>query len=81
MPSVVLDANVPIGLVHGDVFDLLRDLYAPVYVSPAVVHEVVVQGHGRTGAGELQQALGQWITEVSPAAHRVQRFSPPLPRP
>jgi hypothetical protein len=66
-----LDANTVIGLAKGDVFGLLTSLYASLYVSPGVIDEVIVRGQGRSGAVELAQALGTWITEVAPDPHRV----------
>ena len=74
----MLNANVSIGLAHGAVFSFLRHLFDPIYVPAAVVQEVVVQGHGRPGAAELQGALGIWITEVTPSPQAVGAFSPPL---
>jgi uncharacterized protein len=66
MPSAVSDANVVIGLAKGEVFPHLAALYSPIYVPPAVRHEVIDQGQGRPGEAELAQALGSWIVEVAP---------------
>jgi predicted nucleic acid-binding protein len=75
MPTGVLDANVVIGLAKGGVFPLLPSLYAPLFVPPAVVQEVVVQGQGRPGAAELAQAVaGGWVTEVHPNPQTFQQF-------
>jgi hypothetical protein len=60
MPSGVLDANMVIGLAKGGVFNLLASLYAPLFVPPAVIQEITVQGQGRAGVTELQQALGRF---------------------
>src|SRR5690349_9410219 len=62
----VLDATVIIGLAKGGVFHHLAALYRPLYVPRAVAAEVIGHGQGRTGAAELAQALGVWITEVVP---------------
>jgi predicted nucleic acid-binding protein len=70
----VLDANSIIGLAKGDVFDLLPSLYAQLYVPPAVTEEVVGGGQGLAGEPELTQALGRWITEVTPDPLRVQQL-------
>jgi uncharacterized protein len=63
MLSGVADSNTVIGLAKGGVFGLLAQVFAPLYVPPAVMYEVVVQGHGRPGAAELAQAAGRWVTE------------------
>src|SRR5262249_6987125 len=63
--TAVLDANAIIGLVKGDVFDLLRSLYGSVYVPAAVKEEIVTHGQGRPGTDELRLALAAWITEVA----------------
>ena len=74
MLTGVLDSNGIIGLAKGGVFALLTSLYATLYVPPAVVQEVMVQGQGRPGAAELAQALGAWITQAAPDPVIVQQF-------
>lgn len=74
----VLDAEMIIGLVKGEVFDLLPQLYRTVFVPPRVNGEIIVQGAGRPGADELAQALGVWITAVTPAPHQIQPFAATL---
>src|SRR5213593_2878160 len=64
--TAILDAMVVIGLAKGGVFDQLSSVYSPLYVPRAVREEVIQHGQGRTGASELTQALGSWITEVVP---------------
>jgi len=78
MPSSVLDANGAIGLSKGGVFHLLASLYDAVYVSPSVVNEVIRQGQGLQGASELSQALGVWVTQVTPDPALIQQLSPAL---
>lgn len=71
----VLDANPIIGLSLGGVFDRLASLYAALYIPPAVVQEVTMQGQGLPGAAQLQRALGSWVTEVAPDPQQVQQFA------
>jgi predicted nucleic acid-binding protein len=78
MPSSVVDANGAIGLSKGGVFHLLASLYDAVYVSPGVVSEVIAQGQGLSGSSELSQALGVWVTEVTPDPTLVPHLSPSL---
>jgi predicted nucleic acid-binding protein len=73
--SGILDANGAIGLSKGQVFDLLRSVYAPLYVPPSVREEVVDQGQGLAGAQELAQALGHWIAEMAPSHQALQEFA------
>jgi len=60
----ILDANMVIGLVKGDVFGLLRSLYTPLYIPSRVKQEILI-GQGRPGEEELAHALGVWITEIA----------------
>jgi predicted nucleic acid-binding protein len=66
--AAVTDSTSIIGLSKGGVFNLLASLYDPLYVPRAVRREIIDRGRGRAGSTELQQALGQWITEVVPTA-------------
>jgi predicted nucleic acid-binding protein len=77
-PTGVLDANTLIGLAKGGVFGLLSTLYAALYLSPAIIEEVIGQGPGLAGGQDLAGALGVWITEVLPAAQTMQQPSPLL---
>jgi len=73
----VLDAAVIIALSKGDVFGLLRSLYTALYIPTAVRREILT-GQGRAGEMELSQALGVWITEVTPDPSALTPFSPTL---
>jgi hypothetical protein len=77
--SAVFDANGVIAPAKGGVFDLLAQIFSPLYVPPAVVEEVVVQGAGRPGAAELNSALGVWVTELKPSATALSQFTTTLP--
>jgi predicted nucleic acid-binding protein len=77
--SGVLDANGVIGPAKGGVFDLLAQIFSPLYVPPAVIEEVVVQGSGRPGAAELSRALGVWVTELKPSSTALALFTHSLP--
>lgn len=72
------DSNTSIGLSKGGVFALPAQVYDPLYVPPSVIHEVVVQGHGRPGAIELAAAVGTWITEDPPDPLVLQQISSTL---
>jgi uncharacterized protein len=74
----VLDAAVVIGLAKGDVFPLLSSLYTSLSIPTAVCQEIITHGQGRAGAGELSQALGVWITEVTLDPNQIQPFSSTL---
>jgi predicted nucleic acid-binding protein len=76
----VIDANSVIGLVKGNVFDLLPQLFATVSVPPEVAREVIHRGQGRPGALELAHALGRWAREVTPDPARVAQFAASLSR-
>jgi predicted nucleic acid-binding protein len=76
MLTAVLDANVIIGLAHGGVFPLLPSLYVRLSIPPPVIAEVI--GQGRSGEGELQRALGVWITAITPWLETVQQFTSTL---
>jgi uncharacterized protein len=63
-----------IGLAKGGLFNTLASLYAPLFIPPAVVQEIVAQGQGRAGVAELKQALGRWITEAMAPPGLVQQL-------
>jgi predicted nucleic acid-binding protein len=75
--SAVIDAESVIGLSKGGVFHLLPSVFSPLYVPTAVVHEVLRGGPNRAGVAELSQALGNWLTEVTPDPVRVAQFATP----
>lgn len=64
---VVSNASPLILLAKLGEFDLLRRLFQEVFVAPEVWDEVVVQGVGRPGAAEMQQA--GWIRAVPLTNH------------
>jgi predicted nucleic acid-binding protein len=70
----VLDTATIIGLAKGEVFPLLAELYVSLSVPPGVSEEVLLKGDGRPGVPELEQALGLWISEITPEPHRLQSF-------
>jgi len=56
---VVSDASVLINLARIGELDLLRQLYGAVLIPKAVWREVVVEGAGQPGAGQVEAA--SWI--------------------
>jgi predicted nucleic acid-binding protein len=42
--------------------NLLPRLFGEVYVPQAVWQEVVIDGHGKSGAAEVAEARGDWLT-------------------
>jgi predicted nucleic acid-binding protein len=64
MSTVVSDASPLINLARVEQFDLLRAFYGQLLVPQAVYDEVVVQGYGRDGCSEVQEA--DWIVVVDP---------------
>jgi hypothetical protein len=56
----VADASFLIGFCLIEQWALLATLVERVYMAPSVWTEVVEQGQGRPGAGQLQQAV--WVT-------------------
>ncbi len=74
MLAGVLDANVIIGFAKGGVFELLQELYQPLFVPSSVVAEVICAGQGLPGAAELEAGLLTWIDEAKPQSSSRQRF-------
>lgn len=56
---VIADATCLIGLSKIDRLELLPALFTRIALAPAVWHEVVVQGAGRAGSAQVQNAT--WI--------------------
>jgi predicted nucleic acid-binding protein len=75
----VMDSVIVIGLPKGGALDRLASLYAPLYLPTAVKQEVLT-GRGLAGETELAQALGLWITEVTPSPASLRAFSATLSR-
>ncbi len=71
---VVLDSNAVIGLSKGAVFELLPRFCSQVLVAPAVYEEVVTNGQGRAGAGELRAAAGDWVSVTDPSLQSRAEF-------
>lgn len=65
MTSVVIaDSSCLIGLAKISRLALLPALFGRITLAPAVWHEVVVQGQGRSGSAEVQNASWIDVTEV-----------------
>lgn len=64
MSIVVSDASPLINLARVEQFELLAAFYGQVIIPPAVYDEVVVQGQGREGSVEIQNA--SWIDVCEP---------------
>jgi predicted nucleic acid-binding protein len=62
---VIADSTCLIGLSKIDRLELLPALFTRITLAPAVWHEVVVQGTGRAGSAQVQNAA--WID-----VHKVQ---------
>lgn len=54
---VAIDSSCLIGLVHIELFERLKDIFAELYVPAAVYDEVTVKGKGRIGADEVALAV------------------------
>jgi uncharacterized protein len=68
MRRVFVDSSVLIHLSAIGRLHLLQDLFGTVTVPPAVWREVVVQGKGRPGVGDLVTAHREHWLEVLPPA-------------
>ena len=67
MPKAIPDSSVVINLAGIQRLTLLREFHDPVVVPPAVVQEVVEEGQGQPGSGELKAALNDgWISVQEP---------------
>jgi predicted nucleic acid-binding protein len=55
-----------IGLVHIDLFDLVKELFVELYIPSAVYEEVVVKGKGKIGADEIASAVqAGWLKKTA----------------
>lgn len=67
MGLVISDSSTLIHLASIGRLALLKAFYSQIVVPPAVWREVVEQGKGRAGAGEVEQARrAGWIKVVAP---------------
>lgn len=75
---IILANSTPlISLARRGLFNLLRVLYGRIVVPPAVYREVVIEGSGRAGARETEEAIAAGWIEVTAlqdpeAARRIQ---------
>lgn len=60
--TVVSDSTPLIHLSAVSDLHLLRDLFDRIIIPDPVFREVVTSGGGRSGAGEVDAAVGVWIT-------------------
>lgn len=67
MPGAVADSSTLISLATIGRLSLLKEFHGKIFIPPAVWREVVVEGQGRPGSAEVEQArLAGWIEVVSP---------------
>ena len=60
---VAVDSSCLIGLAQIEIFGLLREMFAEIYIPGAVYEEVVVKGRGETGSVETESAVKDgWIS-------------------
>lgn len=67
MPGAVADSSTLISLAVIGRLELLREFHGKILVPPAVWREVVLEGRGKPGAAEVEEAeQAGWIEVVSP---------------
>lgn len=60
---VVVDSSCLIGLAQIEIFGLLKEVFAEIYIPGAVYEEVVVKGRGEAGSAETESAVKDgWIS-------------------
>jgi len=60
---VVVDSSCLIGLAQVEIFGLLKEIFAEIYIPGAVYEEVVVKGRGEAGSAETESAIKDgWIS-------------------
>ena len=60
---VGVDSSCLIGLAQIEIFGLLKEVFAEIYIPGAVYEEVVVKGRGEAGSAETESAVKDgWIS-------------------
>jgi len=60
---VAVDSSCLIGLAQIEIFGLLKEVFAEIYIPGAVYEEVVVKGRGEAGSAETESAVKDgWIS-------------------
>ncbi len=60
---VAVDSSCLIGLAQIEIFGLLKEVFAEIYIPRAVYEEVVVKGRGEAGSTETESAVKDgWIS-------------------
>ena len=60
---VAVDSSCLIGLAQIEIFGLLKEVFAEIYIPGAVYEEVVVIGRGEAGSAETESAVKDgWIS-------------------
>jgi predicted nucleic acid-binding protein len=75
MQEAISDSSTLIHLAGIGRLELLKGFYSTIFITPAVWKEVVVEGKGRPGATEIEEAhKSSWITVVEPTNNSVVRL-------
>lgn len=75
MPKVISDSSTLIHLAAIGRLELLRVFFGDITIPPAVWHEVVEEGKGRSGALEVKNAFESgWIEIITPENEDVLRL-------
>jgi len=75
MPEAISDSSTLIHLAGIGRLELLKEFYGKILITPTVWDEVVVEGQGRAGAGEVNGANNAgWIEVIAPTNESVVRL-------
>jgi predicted nucleic acid-binding protein len=81
MPEAISDSSTLIHLAGIGRLELLKEFYGKILITPTVWDEVVVEGQGRAGAGEVNGANNAgWIEGMclAESTELLNRSSVPL---
>jgi len=63
---VAIDSSCLIGLVHINLFETLKEIFAEIYVPFAVYDEVAIKGKGRIGSNDVALAVKYgWLKQTN----------------
>jgi len=69
--NVVADSSPIISCARAGKLHLIRDVYSELIIPPAVYREIVIDGLGKPGYGELKDSISVWIEVKEPGDKEI----------
>ena len=64
--EIVSDSGPLISCARAHKLTLIRDVYSTIVIPPSVNREIVIEGAGKPGAEEIEEAVSVWVAIKEP---------------